>query len=194
MEVGTSTGSMVTADVALAPRVQLGEVVLENVAFLVVSGALLTFGDFRIPGIIGFPVLDALGEVEFRRGGVLWIPGEVPERGVQNLALDFMTPLIRVEVVGSYAVCEFDTGAGTTRLHLPFYERHTARVEAEGRVDTVRFAGAGGERRMPARLLTGVRPASVTRRPRFPAWRFTPSRLPRPPTSIPQIVGWAWTL
>lgn len=157
IQVGTSTGSRVLADVAVAPRLALGDVVLENVVFLVVPDELLTFGDFRIPGIIGFPVFDALGEVEFRRGGVMAVPATVPQREARNLALDFLTPLIRVEVLGSPAVCDFDTGANTTSLHLPFYHRHRERIDAEGTADTVRFAGAGGERIMPARILADVR-------------------------------------
>ena len=173
LEVGTSTGSSVTADVTVAPRLQMGGVVLENVVFLVVPDELLTFGDFRIPGLLGFPVLQALGEVEFHRGGVLQVPGAVPVRDVRNLAVDFLTPLIQVEVLGSHAICYFDTGANTSSLHLPFFQRHRARVEAEGRMDTVRFAGAGGERRMPARVLTDVRLAfgdTVTTLPELPVY------------------------
>lgn len=159
VEVGTSTGSKVEADVTIAPRVEIGEVLLENVVFLVVPDELLTFGSFRIPGIIGFPVLDALGEVEFLRGGVIRIPEEVPTREMRNLALDFLTPLVEVNVLGFDAVCEFDTGANTTTLHLPFFERHRERIEAAGKMDTVRFAGAGGERRIPAWVLEDLRVA-----------------------------------
>lgn len=157
LDVGTSTGSQVRADVTVAPRLQLGEVVLENVVFLVVPDELLTFGEIRIPGILGFPVLEALGEVEFVRGGGLRIPEQVPDRGVHNLALDFLTPLIRVEVLGHDAVCDFDTGANSTSLHRPFYVRHRTQVDRAGPLDTVHFAGAGGERRMPARVLSDVR-------------------------------------
>jgi hypothetical protein len=157
MEVGTSTGSRVTADVAVAPRLRLGEVELANVVFLVLPDEMLTFGEFKIPGVIGFPVLNALGEVEFRPGGVLRVPGEVPDRGVRNLALPSLTPVIKVSVDGRDAVCEFDTGAGRTSLHLPFYTHHQAWIESHGQPDTVRFAGAGGERRIPAYILSDVR-------------------------------------
>ncbi|MGD8319015.1 MAG: retropepsin-like aspartic protease, partial [Gemmatimonadota bacterium] len=127
VEVGTSTGTTVTADVTVAPRVRLGEVVLENVVFLVVPDQVLTFGEsFRIEGIIGFPVIDALGEVQFHAGGVLRIPGDVPRRTPQNLALDYLTPLIEVGVLGHPAICDLDTGANRTSLHEPFYRRYRA--------------------------------------------------------------------
>lgn len=174
VEVGTSTGSRVTADVAVVPRVRLGQVELANVVFLVVPDEVLTFGPtFRIPGIIGFPVIDALGEVEFRRGGVLRIPAKVPERDIRNLAMKFLMPLVRVEVLGQDAVCELDTGASQSALFLPFYERSRARIEAEGRADTIQTAGVGGERRIPAyvlrdaRVVVGDRAVTLSRLPAY---------------------------
>lgn len=160
LQVGTSTGSKVTANLAVAPRVQIGNVVLEDVVFLVVPDELLTFGPtFRIPGIIGFPVIDALGEVQYRHGGVLEMPGTVPQRTPQNLALDYLTPLIEVEVMGHNAICDLDTGANRTSLHLPFYQRYREAVQAAGQADTIRTAGAGGERRIPAYVLSDLRMA-----------------------------------
>jgi hypothetical protein len=158
LAVGTSTGSEVTADLAVAPRVRLGNIELENVVFLVVPDEMLTFGpDFRIPGIIGFPVIDALGEVQYVGSDVLRIPGEVPAREPHNLALDYLTPLIEIEAAQRPAICDFDTGANRTSLHLPFYRRYRSWVEAEGQADTIRTAGAGGERRIPAFVIPDVR-------------------------------------
>jgi predicted aspartyl protease len=156
VEVATSTGSRVTADIAVAPRLVLGEVELADVVFLVVPDELLTFGLFRIPGLIGFPVLDALGEVEFRGGGVLRIPAQVPVRHSRNLALRFLTPLVTLTVLDLAAVCVLDTGARTTALHLPFYERHRPWVEGAGVADTVTVVGVGGGRRMQAYVLSDV--------------------------------------
>lgn len=158
VEVGTALGSTVTADVAVAPRVRLGNVELADVVFLVVPDEVLTFGpSFRIPGIIGFPVIDALGEVEFRRGGVLRIPDRIPDRGVHNLAMRYLTPLIQVGVLEDTAVCELDTGAGHTSLHLPLYRRHQNRIDEASRPDSVEVAGVGSRRVIPARMLSDVR-------------------------------------
>ncbi|MDX1578105.1 MAG: retropepsin-like aspartic protease [Gemmatimonadota bacterium] len=158
VRVGTSTGSSVNADVTVAPHLKLGETTIESVVFLVVPDELLTFGpDFRIPGIIGFPVIDALGEVRFARGGIVEIPARVPQRNVNNLAMDYLTPLVRIRVLEHDAVCELDTGAYRTSLHLPFLERHRAEVEARGRIDTFRTAGVGGERTIAGYALDSVR-------------------------------------
>jgi hypothetical protein len=173
VEVGTSTGSRVMADLAVAPRVRLGEVELANVAFLVLPDEALTLGDFRIPGLIGFPVIDALGEVEFRRGGVLRIPAEVPERDIQNLAMRFLMPLVRVEILDQKAVCELDTGAQQSVLFRSFFEQNRAWIEAKGHADTVRTAGVGGERRIPAYVLSDVRVVmgdTAVTLPRLPAY------------------------
>lgn len=159
LRVGTSTGTQVLGDVAVAPRLRLGAIELENVVFLVLPDEALTFGDVTIPGLIGFPVMDALGEVEFRTGGVLFVPAEVPDRGIRNLALPSLTPVIRVAVEGRNAICQFDTGAGRSSMYLPFYTRNRTWVEAAGQPDTVQFAGVGGERRMAVFALPDVRMA-----------------------------------
>lgn len=158
VEVGTSTGAKVTADVTVAPRVRLGDVELANVPFLVLPDAALTFTpEFSIPGIIGFPVMNALGEVEFLRGGVLRFPATAPDRPIRNLALDYLTPLVEVRILEDDAVCELDTGANRTSVHLPFYLRHREAIEAQGRADTIRTAGAGGQRQIPAYILADLR-------------------------------------
>lgn len=157
VDVGTSTGSRLSADLAVAPHVRLGNVELAHVVFLVVPDEVLTFGpDFRIPGIIGFPVIDALGEVQFVGRDTIRIPEEVPERTVRNLAMDYLTPLVRIEVMGDAAVCELDTGADRSSLHRPFFDHHRERVRGEGRPDTIRTSGAGGERRIPGYVLSDV--------------------------------------
>ena len=145
--VGTSTGTRVRADVAVAPRVRVGMIELSDVVFLVLPDQALTFGpSLHIPGLIGFPVAAALGELEFRRDGLLRIPARVPARTGGNLALRNFTPLARITIEGQPATCELDTGAGETVLLDPFYERFRRRIEKLGHPETVRTLGAGGSR------------------------------------------------
>lgn len=159
VEVGSITGGTLTADVAVADEVRLGEVVLRHVVFLVLPDEALTFaeGRFTIPGILGFPVLEALGEVAFRGTASLRIPGEVPEGGPWNLALHDLNPVVRVGVLGDTVICPLDTGAGSTSFYRSFYDAHGERVRAVGARDTARFAGAGGEVSVDAWVLPEVR-------------------------------------
>ena len=145
--VGTSTDTRVRADVAVAPRVRVGPIELSDVIFLVLPDQALTFGpSLHIPGLIGFPVAAALGELEFRREGLLRIPARVPVRTGGNLALRHFTPIARITIEGQPAICELDTGAGETVLLQPFYDRFQRRIEKLGHPETVRTLGAGGSR------------------------------------------------
>lgn len=156
LEVGSSTDLQVTADLAVADRVELGGFILENVVFLVFPDEVFTFPDAVIRGIIGFPVVEALGELRFRKDSHIEVPAQVPEYDVHNLALDELTPLIRVGYGDDHLVFRFDTGASRTELYEPFYRRYRDRVEAEGTLDTLRTGGAGGIRDLPGYTLTDV--------------------------------------
>lgn len=148
VEVGTSTDLRVTADVAIADRLEVGHLELRNVAFLVVPDEVLTFPGLVIRGVLGFPIAEALGELRFADGAIE-VPGEVPAREVRNLALHQLTPLIRVGYEGSDLICRFDTGANRTAFYEPFFERYEARIRGMGTPDTLRTGGAGGVRDLP---------------------------------------------
>lgn len=156
LDVGTSTDLRIRADLAVADRVALGGIELENVVFLVVPDAMFTFGDFVIRGLVGFPVVEAAGELRFRPDGTISIPGEVPAREERNLALDELTPLVRVSWEGEELVCGLDTGANRTVFYERFYRRHRSRIDEAGVPDTARVGGAGGVREIPVRRLEDV--------------------------------------
>ncbi|PWG74236.1 hypothetical protein DF186_18940, partial [Enterococcus hirae] len=66
LQVATSTGKVVTADVAVADRLRVGGAEFRHVVFLVFPDELLTFPDgTRISGLIGLPMIEALGEIRF---------------------------------------------------------------------------------------------------------------------------------
>jgi len=130
LEVGTSTDLRIHADLAVADRVALGGLELENVVFLVVPDAMFTFGDFVIRGLVGFPVLEAAGELRF--------------------------PLVRVRWEGEELVCGLDTGANRTAFYERFYRDRRARIDSAGIPDTARVGGAGGVREIPVRRLEDV--------------------------------------
>jgi hypothetical protein len=158
IDVGTSTDLRVTADLAVADRLVLGQVEYRHVVFLVLEDSLLSFpGGFRIPGIVGFPVIEQLGEVRFGRDGEVTIPVPVPPRAERNLALEQLTPLTRVRWLDADdrapLLCRLDTGADRTQFYEPFYRRYRAGIDAVTSPVTRRSGGAGGIRELPARVL-----------------------------------------
>jgi hypothetical protein len=151
VEVAASTGSKVSADITVAPRMTIGEVEYNNVVFLVFPDESLTFSDdHRIPGLLGFPVVEAMGEIRFRSDDVLEIPSDPPVRKVGNLALDDHDPLVRVRYGRDELVCRLDTGANKTVFYEPFYKRYRDSLESQGRAVTVTTGGVGGFQELPA--------------------------------------------
>lgn len=156
LDVGSSTDLRIRADMAVADRVSVGGLELRNVVFLVVPDEVFTFGDFVIRGLVGFPVAEAAGELRFRSDGSIEIPAEVPARGERNLALDDLTPLVRVEWEGEELVCVLDTGANRSVFYEPFYRAHREWIESAGTPDTMQVGGAGGVRELPSYRLEDV--------------------------------------
>jgi predicted aspartyl protease len=162
--VGGVTGARVPAEVALAP-VEIGGARLETVPFLVFPGSALAFPQigYQIEGIIGLPVLRALG--------AFWLPADegdlellapAPAANPPTLFLDGFTLEVRATLAfGSLrqafpVTCILDTGATQTHLLAPFYHRHRAAVEAAGTEEVRGFAGAGGAARTSVWVLPEV--------------------------------------
>jgi hypothetical protein len=167
--VSTSTGRVVTADVAVAPRLEVGRARFQHVVFLVFPDALLTFADgSSIPGLLGFPVADALGELTFRRDGVVEIPHDPPKRTLGNLALAGLDLLVQVRYDRDTLLCRLDTGAAHSAFYEPFYRRYRQRLDELGHQVTTRAGGVGGDRELPSlrlsRLVLTVAAAGITLR------------------------------
>lgn len=158
LDVGTSTDRRVVADLGVADHLTLGRAQFHHVVFLVLDDSLLTFsGGFRIPGIVGFPVIAQLGEVQFGPGGGMVIPERPAVRTERNLALDELTLLTRAGWEGAPLLCRLDTGAGRTQFYEPFYRRFRARLDETTSPATRRTGGAGGVRELSVRVLLQVR-------------------------------------
>lgn len=158
IDLGTSTNRRVTADLAVADRLAIGAVHYRHVVFLVLDDSLLTFpGGFRIPGLIGFPVIEQMGEIQFSRDGELVVPGTAPRRAQRNMAFDELTPLVRVRWRNAPLLCRLDTGAGTTNFYEPFYRRFQMGIDSTTQRAIRRIGGAGGIQEMPVRVLSPVR-------------------------------------
>lgn len=149
--VSTSTAKQVLADVTVAEQVEIGKVLYRHAVFLVFPDELLTFPDGqRIPGLVGFPLVEAMGEVRFRRDNVLEIPKNPPVRTSKNLALDELEPLIQVRYGKDDLLCRLDTGAPQTVFYEPFFRRFQDRIESSGQRITAEAGGVGGMQEIPA--------------------------------------------
>lgn len=154
IRVGTATSARAAARLAVAPELRIGGATVRNVVFLVLPDSALSFPQigYRIRGIVGHPVIHALGQVTLTRDGRLRAaarPTAAAANGEPNLCLDGLDNLVRGELGGQPLLLGLDTGARSTQLFPPYYRRNRAAVEA-GRATTLRLGGAGGSQSLPA--------------------------------------------
>ncbi|NIR52653.1 hypothetical protein GWO43_29030 [candidate division KSB1 bacterium] len=144
IDVGTATGKRVKGDVGVAESLSIGNMTFEHVVFLVFPDEALTFpGGFQLHGVIGFPVLEAMGELQFQNG-ILSIPKDPPIREIQNLALENLTPLIEFTYEGNPLIGRLDSGAGRSVFYEPFFRRFYSDKVSPSQVDTIKAGGVGG--------------------------------------------------
>jgi hypothetical protein len=157
VEVSATTGAKATADVAIAHRLAIGDVVLAEVVFLAFPDSLLTFPDgSHVDGVLGFPVIDALGEVVRRGDGTVDIPSVPSTGGPENLTLADLDLLTVIDYRGHRLPCRLDTGARRTQLYEAFFRRFRPEVTRLGAPQTLRLSGVGGPRAFPGYRLPRV--------------------------------------
>jgi predicted aspartyl protease len=143
LQVGTITGAKVPAQLAVCPVLKLGGIEIHNAVFLVLDDDALTFphADYRIYGVLGFPVLEALREIQITSDGWFIVPEkETPIDSPSNLAMKGLTPLIYIDD-RHYT---FDTGADNTLLYHSYYREKKNEIEKNYPPARVKFGGAGG--------------------------------------------------
>lgn len=158
--VGTATGARAAARLALAPELRIGAATVRNVVFLVLPDSALTFPQigYEIRGIVGHPVIAALGEVTLTRDGHLRAaarPTVTAATAEPNLCLDGLDNLVRGQIEGQTLLLGLDTGARSSGLFPPYYRRNRAAVDS-GRAATIGIGGAAGSRTLNVRYIGPV--------------------------------------
>ncbi len=142
IEVGSITGTKVEAQMAICPEFSMGSITVKNAVFLVFPDASLAFPqiNYQINGIIGFPVIEALKEIQITKDDRFIVPHrQTPISGLE-MALDFLTPVIRI----GDEHYTFDTGAVGTSLYAKYFEKHKVEVISNYKETGLQFGGAGG--------------------------------------------------
>jgi hypothetical protein len=142
IEVGSITGAKVNSGLAVCPELKIGNIMVRNAVFLVFDDTALAFPqiDYQINGILGFPIIEAMKEVQITTDDEFIVPQKQSSYSEQNMALDFLNPVIQIE--GDHYT--FDTGATGTSLYKKYYEKHKTEIEANYKQTDLEFGGAGG--------------------------------------------------
>jgi predicted aspartyl protease len=144
--VNSSTQNVVQSKLAFADSMYVGDILFENVVFIVMPDAQLTFPEinYAIKGIIGFPVMDQMGEVHLLKNGNIFIPKEVANKQEQNMFFEGLTPVVRLRSNKRTLLFTFDTGARSSELSLKYFNEHKLQVKRKGELQKNKRGGAGG--------------------------------------------------
>ena len=120
--VGGSTGKRNALRLAVARDLRIGRANLKHVIFLVLSDDSLFVGPqkYQIRGILGLPVIRALGRVGIASNGSLRIEPGRTARGTSNMFFDGLAPIVEVRHHERRMQMFLDTGANASFLYRSF--------------------------------------------------------------------------
>lgn len=143
IDVMTITGTSVIANLAVCEQMTIGNITIQNAIFLVLPDNSLTFKeiDYQIYGIIGFPIMEALKEIQLTKDGRFIVPEiESTFNQPSNMAMNGLTPMIYI----NNKHFTFDTGAAKTMFYSAYYLENKDEVEQNYASEKISFGGANG--------------------------------------------------
>jgi hypothetical protein len=157
VRIQTSTGFWVRGWTGVLPEMRLGPIVVRNVLVLVLPDRFFPPANSRPGpaerGLIGAPVLEALGEFTETAAGEFLVPARPGRRSEENMCFSGYMPVVEAVHRGKRIRLCLDTGAAATVLYLPFYKRHRGEINARSRERPTTVDGVGTSRRISVRLL-----------------------------------------
>jgi len=155
--VQTSTGLWVQSRVGVLAEMRLGPIVVRNVVVLVLPDRFFPPTKSRAGaeerGLVGAPVLEALGEFTETAAGEFLVPARPRPRPLENMCLSGYMPVVEAVHRGNRIRLCLDTGASLTVLYLPFYNRHRGEINARSRARETTVGGVGTSRKIDIRVL-----------------------------------------
>jgi len=152
---------------AIAKEVDIGGTRFRNVSFAVIEGT----GPFAEAdaGVVGMPILLALGVIRWSPDGVVQIGSPAPSvRTDANLVFDRNRLLLRTRVFGRDVLTTLDTGATTTDLNANFAKTFPQAVQG-AKKGTTDITGVGGTQTFDSlevpEVIFGIGPAQASLRP-----------------------------
>lgn len=147
IRVGSSTRIDVRSKLAVADSFYVGDILFENVVFLVMPDEQLTFAEigYKINGIVGFPLMLQLEELHLHKNGRITVPGSPQRTALNNMALEGLNPVVRIHSGSDTLLFTFDTGAENSELSFKYYREHRDNIEKYGQRQLNTRGGAGGQ-------------------------------------------------
>ncbi|MFV0590061.1 MAG: aspartyl protease family protein [Draconibacterium sp.] len=146
INVGSATEIDIQTKLAVADSLYVGDILFENVVFLVAPDKQLSFPsvNYEIHGIIGFPVIRQMNEIRIQNDGTIKVPKVSQDRKLNNMFMDGLTPVVQMFSQNDTLLMIFDTGAKETELYQNYYEKHKTQIESNSELQDAQQGGAGG--------------------------------------------------
>ena len=145
IDVKGTTGIKNSSQLAIADSIQIGDIVIKNVVFLILPDEKLTFPQINlvIDGIIGFPVIHQLKELRFSKDGFFTVPVIPTKSSLRNLALSTTKTIVQLTCNNDTLHFRFDTGANGSELYSKYYKLHKTDIEKNAILDTLTYGSLG---------------------------------------------------
>lgn len=127
------------SQMAVADSLYIGDALVQHVVFLVLPDNQLAFPgiDYAINGIIGYPVIAGLKEIQLFQNGTLTIPQQSAKSNLNNLALDGLNPIVAFATDQDTLCFEFDPGANHTDLFYSYLLKHKQLIQQQAQLTTI---------------------------------------------------------
>jgi len=179
VSVGSSTDANVNSKLAVAD-VKLGEAVVKNVIFLVFEDKALFFPqiDYQIHGIIGFPVIEALGNFSITRKDAFSVSIKPAASKVkQNLCFDGLLPLVAGVHKGRRMVFSLDSGADGSTFYRSFFKADEQNITKRAKPGKIMLGGSGGSKEVAGYILEALDLTVANRKVHFENARVITEKL-----------------
>jgi predicted aspartyl protease len=155
VSVGSSSDIKVKSKLGVAAELKLGNITLRNVVFLVLDDRSLFFpqANYQINGIIGFPIIEAIGSVTISRDDVLTTDRVERRTTEPNMALEELKPLVEATIGGEKMTFLLDSGAITSTFYPAFFKTREKEIVKTATRRKIRLGGAGGSQEVNAYFL-----------------------------------------
>jgi len=154
-ESSGATGATFKTGMGIADSLYIGDILVKNVVFQVMPDAILYIAPvkFQLNMIIGFPVIEQLGEVHIFKNGKMTIPLVPAQSDLHNFALDGLDPVIALKAGNDTLDFHFDSGASSSMFYVSYLNKYKADVIKTAKKKTVGFGGAGGSQKKEVYVL-----------------------------------------
>jgi predicted aspartyl protease len=144
-----ATGTEIPLRGAVIPQLTFGSVIVRNVATLVMDDKSLEVAvgenkHYQIQGVLGYPVLAALGSFTIAGDEMAVAPESQPSARSSRLYVEELTPLLEATVAGQELLFGFDTGADAGSFSAMYLRKFPEQFTS---LKTQKYgtAGAGGD-------------------------------------------------